>query len=39
MSTQSGGVKLVYNPGDSGYRLLELPPDLANLLESDAAPV
>ncbi|GAO14488.1 hypothetical protein UVI_02032000 [Ustilaginoidea virens] len=36
---QVQAVTLVHRPHDSGYRLLELPPDLANLLESDAAPV
>ncbi|KAK2605803.1 hypothetical protein QQS21_003757 [Conoideocrella luteorostrata] len=39
MSSQNQGLKLIHQPDDSGYRLLELPPDLANLLESDAAPV
>ncbi|KID85391.1 Sister chromatid cohesion protein DCC1, partial [Metarhizium majus ARSEF 297] len=39
MSSQSQGIKLIHNPDSSGYRLLELPPDLVNLLESDTAPV
>ncbi|EFY93939.1 hypothetical protein J3458_007000 [Metarhizium acridum] len=39
MSSQSQGIKLMHNPDSSGYRLLELPPDLVNLLESDTAPV
>ncbi|OAA48426.1 Sister chromatid cohesion protein DCC1 [Metarhizium rileyi] len=39
MSSQSQGIRLVHRPDNSGYRLLELPPDLANLLESDTAPV
>lgn len=39
MASQSQGIKLIHNPDSSGYRLLELPPDLVNLLESDTAPV
>uniref|UniRef100_A0A1Y1N951 Uncharacterized protein n=1 Tax=Photinus pyralis TaxID=7054 RepID=A0A1Y1N951_PHOPY len=39
MSSQSQGIRLIHNPDSSGYRLLELPPDLVNLLESDTAPV
>ncbi|KAG6038555.1 hypothetical protein E4U41_004092 [Claviceps citrina] len=39
MSTQNQGITLIHKPDDSGYRLLELPPDLANLLESSSAPV
>ncbi|KAG5980611.1 hypothetical protein E4U55_003836 [Claviceps digitariae] len=39
MSSQNQGITLTHKPHDSGYRLLELPPDLANLLESPSAPV
>ncbi|KAG6002708.1 hypothetical protein E4U21_002817 [Claviceps maximensis] len=39
MSSQNQGIKLVHALHDSGYRLLELPHDLANLLESQDAPV
>ncbi|KAG5923527.1 hypothetical protein E4U42_004932 [Claviceps africana] len=39
MSTQIQGLKLIHKPDNAGYRLLELPPDLANLLESPTAPI
>ncbi|QPG94661.1 hypothetical protein C2857_006653 [Epichloe festucae Fl1] len=39
MSSQNQGIKLIHKPDESGYRLLELPPDLVNLLESETAPV
>ncbi|KZZ95381.1 Sister chromatid cohesion protein DCC1 [Moelleriella libera RCEF 2490] len=39
MSGQSRDINLIHHPHEAGYRLLELPPDLANLLESDTAPV
>ncbi|KAG5971897.1 hypothetical protein E4U58_007112 [Claviceps cyperi] len=39
MSSQRQGITLEHSPDGSGYRLLELPPDLANLLESQTAPV
>lgn len=39
MPSQRQGITLEHSPDGSGYRLLELPPDLANLLESQTAPV
>ncbi|EGU85637.1 hypothetical protein FOXB_03783 [Fusarium oxysporum f. sp. conglutinans Fo5176] len=39
MSSQSGGITVQYNPSSTNYRLIELPPDLLSLLESDDAPV
>ncbi|KAJ6447240.1 Sister chromatid cohesion protein DCC1 [Purpureocillium lavendulum] len=37
--SQSQGIALHHQPHDAGYRLVELPPELESLLESDAAPV
>ncbi|KAH6957620.1 hypothetical protein BKA56DRAFT_602237 [Ilyonectria sp. MPI-CAGE-AT-0026] len=39
MSRQSRGIPLRHIPDDAGYRLIELPPELISLLESDTAPV
>ncbi|KAG6000775.1 hypothetical protein E4U54_001290 [Claviceps lovelessii] len=39
MSSQNQGIRLTHKPHDSGYRLLELPPDLVSLLESPTAPI
>ncbi|KAF4338795.1 Sister chromatid cohesion DCC1 [Fusarium beomiforme] len=39
MSSQSGGLTVHHNPSPTNYRLIELPPDLLSLLESDDAPV
>lgn len=39
MSTQGQAIPLRHQPHDAGYRLLELPPELQSLLESDTAPV
>ncbi|KAM0503190.1 hypothetical protein ACHAP8_003232 [Fusarium lateritium] len=39
MSSQSGGVPLQHNPSSTNYRLIELPPDLQNILEAEDAPV
>lgn len=39
MSSQKKGIPLSHVPDDIGYRLIELPPDLQSLLESDGAPV
>ncbi|KPM45336.1 hypothetical protein AK830_g1136 [Neonectria ditissima] len=39
MSSQSRGIPLRHIPDDAGYRLIELPPELLSLLESDTAPV
>ncbi|CAG9980528.1 unnamed protein product [Clonostachys byssicola] len=38
-SSQTRGVPLFNLPDDVGYRLIELPPELQTLLESDQAPV
>ncbi|UNI13330.1 hypothetical protein JDV02_000085 [Purpureocillium takamizusanense] len=37
--SQEQGITLLHLPHDAGYRLVELPPELESLLESDAAPV
>jgi hypothetical protein len=39
MSSQSGGITVQNNPSSTSYRLIELPPDLLSLLESEDAPV
>lgn len=39
MASQSGGITVQHNPSPTSYRLIELPPDLLSLLESDDAPV
>ncbi|KAF9762026.1 hypothetical protein IL306_003582 [Fusarium sp. DS 682] len=39
MSSQSSGLKVHHNPSPTNYRLIELPPDLLSLLESNDAPV
>ncbi|KAF5561024.1 Sister chromatid cohesion DCC1 [Fusarium phyllophilum] len=39
MSSQSSGITVQHNPSPTNYRLIELPPDLLSLLESDDAPV
>ncbi|KAF4967918.1 hypothetical protein FSARC_4611 [Fusarium sarcochroum] len=39
MSSQSRGTPVQHNPSSANYRLIELPPDLQALLESDDAPV
>ncbi|KAI9158236.1 DNA repair protein rhp42 [Paramyrothecium foliicola] len=39
MSSQEQGIPLRHQPDDVGYRLIELPPDLQHLLESETAPV
>jgi sister chromatid cohesion protein DCC1 len=39
MASQDQGIPLRHQPDDVGYRLIELPPDLEHLLESDTAPV
>jgi hypothetical protein len=40
MSSQDNGAIPLYNvPDNTGYRLIELPPELQSLIESDDAPV
>jgi sister chromatid cohesion protein DCC1 len=40
MSSQNdAGVPLVHAPDDVGYKLLELPPELVELLESENPPM
>lgn len=40
MSSQNiAGIPLTHAPNGVGYRLIELPPELATLLESDNPPV
>ncbi|KAM0432877.1 hypothetical protein ACHAPT_004579 [Fusarium lateritium] len=39
MSSQSRGITVQHAPSDKNYRLIELPPELQSLLESDTAPV
>ncbi|KAM4054559.1 sister chromatid cohesion protein dcc1 domain-containing protein [Hirsutella rhossiliensis] len=39
MSTQGQGISLLHQSHDAGYRLLELPPELESLIDSDSAPV
>lgn len=39
MPSQAGGIPLHNIPDHVGYRLIELPPDLQSLLESDDPPV
>ncbi|CAM1511702.1 Fc.00g092150.m01.CDS01 [Cosmosporella sp. VM-42] len=39
MSSQKQGITVSHVPDDRGYRLIELPPELQSLLESDTAPV
>ncbi|WAO85102.1 Hypothetical protein NCS54_00233700 [Fusarium falciforme] len=39
MSSQSRGVTIQHTPSETNYRLIELPPELQSLLESDSAPV
>ncbi|KAJ4270146.1 hypothetical protein NW762_001819 [Fusarium torreyae] len=39
MSSQSRGTPVQHNPSSANHRLIELPPDLQSLLESDDAPV
>lgn len=39
MSSQTRGIPVRHIPDDAGYRLIELPPELVSLLESDNAPV
>ncbi|KAJ4327836.1 hypothetical protein N0V84_001798 [Fusarium piperis] len=39
MSSQSRGITIQHIPSDTNYRLIELPPELQSLLESDSAPV
>ncbi len=39
MSTQdNAGILLLHAPDGRGYRLLELPPELVSLVESDSPP-
>lgn len=37
MSSQDSGIPLYSVPDDASYRLIELPPELESLLESDNA--
>ncbi|ODA77850.1 hypothetical protein RJ55_06452 [Drechmeria coniospora] len=39
MSSQNEGIPLHLRPHDAGYRLIELPPELESMLESETAPV
>ncbi|KAM0220113.1 hypothetical protein ACHAQI_000569 [Fusarium lateritium] len=39
MTSQSRGTPVQHNPSSANFRLIELPPDLLTLLESDDAPV
>ncbi|KAI8685600.1 hypothetical protein NCS55_00232900 [Fusarium keratoplasticum] len=39
MSSQSRGITIQHAPSETNYRLIELPPELQSLLESDSAPV
>lgn len=39
MASQSRGMAVQHNPSSTSYRLIELPPDLQNILEADDAPV
>ncbi|RMJ18665.1 hypothetical protein BHE90_002773 [Fusarium euwallaceae] len=39
MSSQSRGITVQHTPSETNYRLIELPPELQSLLESDSAPV
>ncbi|UPK97297.1 hypothetical protein LCI18_008232 [Fusarium solani-melongenae] len=39
MSSQSRGITIQHAPSEANYRLIELPPELQSLLESDSAPV
>ncbi|KAL6862883.1 hypothetical protein ACO1O0_003122 [Amphichorda felina] len=39
MSSQEKGIPLHNVPDNAGYRLIELPPELQSLLESEAPPV
>ncbi|KAF4471079.1 Sister chromatid cohesion DCC1 [Fusarium albosuccineum] len=39
MSSQSRGIPIAHNPTSANYRLIELPPDVQSLLESDSPPV
>ncbi|EEU40183.1 uncharacterized protein NECHADRAFT_76204 [Fusarium vanettenii 77-13-4] len=39
MSSQSRGITIQHTPSETNYRLIELPPELQSLLESDSAPV
>ncbi|KAM0358177.1 hypothetical protein HYE67_003487 [Fusarium culmorum] len=39
MSSQSRGIPVQHNPSSTNYRLIELPPDLQNILEAEDAPV
>lgn len=38
MSSQGNGISLYNTPDNTGYRLLELPPDLEKQLDSDSPP-
>jgi len=38
MSSQSNGIPLTHAPDGTGYKLLELPPELLELLESQDPP-
>ncbi|RSL71847.1 hypothetical protein CEP54_001056 [Fusarium duplospermum] len=39
MSSQSRGITIQHTPSETNYRLIELPPELQSLLESDSPPV
>jgi sister chromatid cohesion protein DCC1 len=39
MASQSRGMPVQHNPSSTNYRLIELPPDLQNILEAEDAPV
>ncbi|KAI8679509.1 hypothetical protein NCS57_00229100 [Fusarium keratoplasticum] len=39
MSSQSRGITIQHASSETNYRLIELPPELQSLLESDSAPV
>ncbi|KAI8689755.1 hypothetical protein LRP88_13947 [Fusarium phalaenopsidis] len=39
MSSQSRGITVQHTPSETNYRLIELPPELQSLLESDSASI
>lgn len=39
MATQTQGINVQHLPDTTGYRLIELPPELQSHLESDTPPV
>ncbi|KAH7275140.1 hypothetical protein B0J15DRAFT_4525 [Fusarium solani] len=39
MSSQSRGITIQHTSSETNYRLIELPPELQSLLESDSAPI